>query len=81
MFGIKIKVPSDVRKEIEAVETWVVSWIRRTGEYSFSWERCYQSFTDESKALEFKSSLVDAHKLIGNTYQNEVTIKKQNSGL
>lgn len=77
----KMKVPSGGTKELEAVEMWVVSWFKRTGEYYHSVEKCYQGFTNQEEAKALKKALEDAHKLIGNTSGTIVAIEKQRAGL
>ena len=65
------------------VDTWVVQWTRRYGEYSNNTEKCFQAFTDEAEANRFAEELRRAHKLIGNTCEKEirVTVSMQKSGL
>lgn len=65
------------------IDTWVVEWTRRYGQYHTDTEQCYQAFTDEDEAEDFADSIRRAHKLIGNTCWSEtsVTVKKQKSGL
>lgn len=65
------------------VDTWVVEWTRRYGEYSHSTEKCFQAFTNKDEAEDFADSIRKAHKLIGNSCWSEtkVTVKQQKSGL
>ena len=63
------------------VDTWVVEWTARWGDYSGNTKQCFQAFTDEQEAYEFADSIKRAHKLIGNTHGTNVTVKKQSSGL
>ena len=65
------------------VDTWVVEWTRRYGEYSGETAKCFQAFTDKDEAERFAAEIRRAHKLIGNTYPSEimVTVRKQQSGL
>lgn len=75
------KIISNETQEVEGVETWVVCWERRYGEFSSDVEKCYQAFTDKEMALQLKRSLDNAFKLIGTTSGNKVTIKNQSVGL
>lgn len=65
------------------VDTWVVQWTRRYGEYSGDTAKCFQAFTDKDEAERFAEEIRRAHKLIGNTCcsETEVTVSKQKSGL
>ena len=60
------------------IDTYIVEWTRRYGQFSDQTEKCYQAFADEEEANEFADSIRRAHKLIGNTYGTEVRIRKQN---
>lgn len=64
-----------------SVDTWIVEWTRRYGQFSTDTEKCYQAFTNKEEAEEFADSIRRAHKLIGNTYGTYVSVRKQNSGL
>lgn len=59
------------------VDTWVVEWTRRYGNFSGDTEQCYQAFIDKEEAEEFADSIRRAHKLIGNTSGTLVYVKKQ----
>lgn len=63
------------------VDTWVVEWTRRYGEFHGQTEQCFQAFTNEEEAKEFADSIKRAHKLIGNTSGTHVSVNKQKSGL
>ena len=63
------------------VDTWVVEWTRRYGQFSGETKQCFQAFTNEEEAEEFADSIRRAHKLIGNTSGTHVSVKKQTSGL
>ena len=69
------------RKLNSGIDTWVVEWTRRYGEFHGDTEQCYQAFTDKQEAEDFAESIRRANKLIGNTSQTKVTITKQKSGL
>ena len=70
-----------VKQLHSGVDTWVVEWTRRYGQYSSDTEQCYQAFTNKDEAEEFADSIRRAHKLIGNTSGTSVYVTKQNSGL
>lgn len=59
-----------------AHDTWIVEWTRRYGKFHGETEQCYQAFVDEGEANEFADSIRRAHKLIGNTCDTKVTVKK-----
>lgn len=64
------------------VETWIVEWTKRVGQYSTDTRRCYQAFTNKHEAEDFANSIRRAHALIGNTSGNYVQVYKQkHSGL
>ena len=65
------------------VDTWVVEWTRRYGQYHADTEKCYQAFTNKHEAEDFADSIRRAHKLVGNSCWSEtqVNIKHQKSGL
>lgn len=71
----------ETKQLTSGVDTWIVKWTRRYGQYSSDTEQCYQAFTNEKEAEEFADSIRRAHKLIGNTSGTYVSVKKQNSGL
>lgn len=49
------------------LETWVVRWYQRYGEFSGRVEETAQFFGSESDAKEFEESLKRANKLLGHT--------------
>ena len=64
------------------VETWIVEWTKRVGQYSSDTRQCYQAFTNKQEANDFADSIRRAHKLIGNTSGTGVYVYKQSpSGL
>lgn len=63
------------------VDTWIVKWTRRYGEFSNQTEQCYQAFTSKDEAEDFADSIRRAHRLIGNTSGTYVSVTKQKSGL
>ena len=78
---LKVLIPNGNTKELHGVETFIVSWTKRVGEYSTDTKQCYQAFVNHEEAQDFKKSLENAHKLIGNISGTRVTIEKQISGL
>jgi hypothetical protein len=69
------------RELTSGVDTWIVEWTRRYGEYSHQTEQCYQAFTNKDEAEDFADSIRRAHRLIGNTSGTYVSVTKQKSGL
>ena len=63
------------------IDTWVVEWTRRWGDFAGNSEQCFQAFTNEQEAMDFADSIRRAHKLIGNTHGTGVSVRKQKSGL
>ena len=72
---------SGTKQLTSGVDTWIVEWTRRYGKYHGDTEQRYQAFTNKDEAEEFADSIRRAHKLIGNTSGNNVSVKKANSGL
>ena len=72
---------SGTKQLTSGVDTWIVEWTRRYGKFHDDTEQCYQAFTDKEEADEFADSIRRAHKLIGNTSGDYVSVKKANSGL
>lgn len=60
------------------IETWVVRWNKRYGDFSGEYEKSAQFFTDESEAKEFADSLKRANRLLGHTARHltKVVCKK-----
>ena len=73
----------ETKQLTSGVDTWVVRWTKRYGEYSSCIEKCCQAFTNKNEAEDFADSIRRAHKLIGNTCYSEtkVTVELQESGL
>lgn len=63
------------------VDTWVVEWTARYGEYSHQTRQCYQAFTNRDEAEAFADSIRRAHRLIGNTSRTNVSVRYSRSGL
>ncbi len=72
---------SGVRPLASGVDTWVVEWTARYGDFSGQTEQKYQAFTDKQEANDFADSIRRAHKLIGNTCGTTVTVKHMSCGL
>ena len=70
-----------VKQLTSGMDTWIVEWTRRYGQYSGDTEQCFQAFTSKEEAEEFADSIRRAHKLIGNTSGNRVYVTKQTHGL
>lgn len=49
------------------IETWVVRWNKRTGDYSCDYKEVAQFFSNKEEAQEFADSLRRATKLLGHT--------------
>lgn len=52
---------------MSGIETWVVQWTARTGEFYLDTVRRYQAFTNKQEANDFAESIRRAHELIGNS--------------
>ena len=77
MFFKKIFAPQTNKlKEIDAVQTWVVSWVSRYGSYSGDTKKEFEVFTDEAVANEYAQSLRNAFALIRHTSQNYVEVNQ-----
>lgn len=67
-------------KDAEGAEIWTVSWRTTTSDFLgyISWgRRVYKAFLLKEDAEAFAKSLRDAHKLLQNDSDIDVTIKKQ----
>ena len=49
------------------IETWVVRWNKRHGEYSTDYKEVAQFFANKNEAKDFEESLNRANKLLGHT--------------
>lgn len=64
------------------LETWIVEWTSRHGQFSSDTKQRFQAFTDKKEAEDFADSIRRAHELIGNTYGTGVFVyKNENVGL
>lgn len=68
---------SESRKLHTDIDTYIVHWWNRYGEFHYEEKENYQAFTSEEEAKAFAHELRRAFKLIGTTYHSEVTVKKQ----
>lgn len=85
MFGFNKKTVVTTTRETEqltsGVEIWMVQWTKRYGPYSGDTRKAFQAFTNYEEAVKFQGSLKQAFKLIGNTYEDDVRLYKQENGL
>lgn len=58
------------------VQLWYVKWWSRDGNYSSNLNKEMEAFTSEKEALEFKSALENAYRLLKYTAGTEVTIER-----
>ena len=59
------------------VDTWIVEWTKRVGQYSSDTRQCYRAFTDKDEAKAFAESIRRAHELIGNTSGISVSVYRE----
>jgi len=65
MFKRKIvTIPTGEKEELEAVESWVVSWSSKYGSFDLDWKPRFEVFIYESEAKKFKDSSEDVFKLL-----------------
>lgn len=57
------------------IETWVVRWNRRHGEFLGEHKEVAQFFTDKDEAEDFADSLRRANKLLGHTCHKLTWVK------
>jgi len=78
-----INILTNEIQKIEAIETWMVSWkYAKSCMKNFAdLEKSFQAFINKEDAENFRESLENAHKLIGNTYNIDIKIIKQENGL
>lgn len=65
------------QKDAKGAEVWVVSWVSRYGDCSAHTKYVAKAFLMKEDANLFAKSLRDAQKLLQNTNDIEITIKKQ----
>lgn len=65
------------------LDTWVVEWTCRYGQFCGDTKQCLQAFTNKDEAEDFADSIRRAHKLIGNSCcrETKVTVNHQKHGL
>lgn len=66
------------------IETWVVRWNKRHGDFSGEYKEVAQFFTDKEEAKAFADSLQRATKLLGHTAYHLTWVeckKVENKGL
>jgi len=51
---LKVLIPNGNTKELQGVETFIVSWTKRVGEYNGDTRQCYQAFVNHEEAINFK---------------------------
>lgn len=78
MIGIlkKLKLPTGETKEVDALESWTVSWRARTGDFSGDWETKTEVFIDEQAAKDFAKQLENAKLFLRDTWSRQITVKK-----
>lgn len=66
-------------KDAEGAEIWTVSWRTTTSSFGYlNWGcRVYKAFLLKEDAVAFAASLENAHKLLQNDSDINITIKKQ----
>ncbi len=64
------------------VETWVVRWNQRYGEFFGDYNEAVQVFTSKEEAVEFANTLKKANKLLGHTENalTKVKIERMENG-
>ena len=78
MWFRKTTVPeNNETKQIDVVQTWEVRWRSRHGEYSGDTREQVEVFTDEQAAKDFETALDNANKLLRNTSNTHVSVKKR----
>lgn len=78
----KIKTTSKETETLStASEVWVVEWKQRFGIYTVFLRPAYQAFISKQEAEMFRDSLIQAFKLIGDTFETKVEIRQETHGL
>lgn len=72
-----IKAPSGESVELEGLETWMVRWTSRHGEFHSETKPQVQVFTNAEDAEHFAKSLRDAFALIKHSSGNTVVVEMQ----
>ena len=63
-FSKIIKAPSGETVDLQGIQTWIVEWFGRHGEFSMDTSKCAQAFTSKEDAEHFASELRKAFSLI-----------------
>jgi len=72
----KIFLPTGQVKEVDALESWTVSWKARTGDFSGNWRMCYEVFIDENTAKEYKQRLEESTKFLRDEWTRDIKLTK-----
>ena len=67
----------EIVEQVDGAHVWVVSWNRRTGDYSSDIGRVAKAFLNEDDANQFAESLEMAQELLQNTNDLRIKIEKQ----
>lgn len=62
-----VKSPSGETVDLQGVQTWMVYWKSRSGEFSSDVSECAQAFIDEGEARHFAGEIESAFRLIRHT--------------
>lgn len=67
----------EIVEEVDGAHVWVVSWNRRTGDFSKDISRAAKAFLNEEDANQFAESLQMAQDILQNTNNLQIKIEKQ----
>lgn len=73
----KVEAPSGQTVELDGLETYVVRWTSRYGEFSHQTQSEAQAFISKQDAEHFAQQLRNAFKLIKHTSGKHVTVERQ----
>ena len=78
MIGIlkKLITPTGETKEVDALESWTVSWRARTGDFHGEWKTINEVFIDEATAKDYAKQLETSAKFLRDTWYRDITVKK-----
>lgn len=62
-----VKSPSGETVDLQGVQTWMVYWTSRSGEFSSEVSECAQAFIEEVEARHFAGEIESAFRLIRHT--------------
>lgn len=71
-------IPTGLKEELVAYESWIVRWQSRYDEYSSSIRPEAEVFTNKEDADKFAEQLREAFKLVRHTHGTRVTVKQNN---